>query len=66
MGGLQQVEPEHAQAGEDAALVGDAGRQDPVEGADAVGGDQQEPFAQIVNVAHLAAPAGNPGNLALQ
>ena len=35
----QVVEPEEGQRRQDAALVGDAGGQHPVEGADAVGGD---------------------------
>jgi hypothetical protein len=43
---------------EDAALVGDAGGQHPVEGADAVGGDDDEAVAKVVDVADLTAAAG--------
>ena len=36
------------------ALVGNAGGQHPIERAEPVGADQQEPIAQVVNVAHFA------------
>ena len=49
-------EPERREAGQDAALVGDLGRQDHVEGRDAVGGDEQQPVVvERVELAHLAA-----------
>jgi len=38
----EEREPVAAQPGEDAALVGDLGRQDDVEGRDPVTGDEQE------------------------
>ena len=60
----EEVEPEQRQGREDAALVGDAGRQHPVEGADAVGGDDDEPVAEVVDVADLAAAAGIAGHVA--
>ena len=44
--------------GQHPPLVGDAGGQDPVERAEPVGADQQEPVAQVVDVADLAAPHG--------
>ena len=53
---LEQVEPEERELGEDAALVGDAGGEDVVEGGDAVGGDEEKlVVAEVVDVAHLAA-----------
>ena len=51
-----QPEPERRQAGEDAALVGDLGRKDDVEGRDPVGGDEQQPLVvERVQLAHLSA-----------
>src|SRR5205085_592001 len=47
-------------------FVGDAGRQHPVERTDAVGGHDDEPVAEVVNVADLAAAARGTGDLALQ
>ena len=41
-------------------------RQHPVEGADAVGGDDDEPVAEVVHVADLAAAAREPRHLTLQ
>ncbi len=49
------LEPEHRQAGEDLALVGDRGGQHDVVRRDAVRGDHQEAIAQVVHLAHLAA-----------
>ena len=49
------VEPEEREAGEDAALVGDRRRQHRVERADAIGRHDQQPVADLVDVAHLAA-----------
>ncbi len=66
VGRPQVIEPEGAQRREHAALVGDAGRQHPVEGADAVGADQQQAATQIVDVAHLAASHGHAGKGGLQ
>src|SRR5207244_8479560 len=46
--------PERGEAGEDAALVRDLGRQDDVEGRDPVAGDEKEPvLAEGVELAHL-------------
>ena len=53
------LEPEGAQAGQDAPLVGDAVGHDPVERTDAIGGDQEQPIAQVVDVADLAPPPGD-------
>ena len=50
----QLVEPEGRQLREDLALVGDAGAQHVVERRDAIGGDQQQRVAQVVDVAHFA------------
>ena len=55
IGLAQPLEPERADLRQHATLVGNAGGQDPVEGADAVGADQQQLVAQVVNVADLAA-----------
>ncbi len=56
---VEQVEPELRQLGEHLALVGDLVFQDVVEGRDAVGGHQQQPVAQIVQIAHLALRVGS-------
>ncbi len=63
---VQTVEPEGADLGEHAPLVGNAGGQHPVEGADAVGADQQQFVAQVVDIAHFAAADGQvlPGSFA--
>ena len=50
----QLVEPERRQLRQHLALVGDAGAQHVVEGGDAVGGDQEQRIAQVVDVAHFA------------
>ena len=50
------VEPEGRQLREHAALVGDAGAEHVVERGDAIGGDDQQVLAEIVDVAHLATP----------
>ena len=39
---FEQVEPKGAQLGQHPAFVGNSGRQDPVEGADPIGADQQQ------------------------
>lgn len=51
----QQPEPEERELGEDLAFAGDAGGEHMVEGGDAVRGDEQQGFADGVEVAHLAA-----------
>jgi len=58
------LEPEGGELCEDASLIGDAGGQDDVEGGYAVGGDDQEPVVQVVDVAHLA--AGEEGQAELR
>jgi hypothetical protein len=63
---FEKVEPEPAHARENAALVRDARRQNPIEGADAIAGDDDEPVAQIVDIAHLAAPARHIRNPAFE
>jgi hypothetical protein len=50
----QLVEPEGRQLRENLALVRNAGAQHVVERRDAIGGDQQQRIAQVVDVAHLA------------
>ncbi len=50
------VEPEEAKLGEDDAFVRDAVGHDHVIGADAIGGDDEQGVAKIVDVTHLAAP----------
>ena len=50
------IEPEQGNLGQDAALVGNAGGQNVVEGGDAVGGDEEQLLvAEAVHIAHLAA-----------
>ena len=49
------LEPESGELSENKPLIGDAGGQDDVEGGDAVGGDDEQLVAQVVDVAHLAA-----------
>ena len=52
----KEVEPEKGELGEEAALAGDAGGEDVVEGGEAVGGDEEEiVFGGGVDVADLAA-----------
>ncbi len=59
------LKPEPGQGGQDAAFVGDTGRQDHVEGRNPVGGDNQQRIAEVVNIAHFAldkrGQAGNGG-----
>jgi len=49
------VEPEERETAEDTALVGDRRREHRVERTDAVGRHDQQPIADLVDVAHLAA-----------
>ncbi len=51
-------EPEKTQRGENPAFVGNAVGHHDVVSADAVGGDDQERIAQVINVANLAAANG--------
>ena len=55
---VEQIEPELGELGEHLALVGDLVFQNVVEGRDAVGGHEQQPVAQIVQIAHLALRVG--------
>ena len=57
LGTFRRSNQKMREAGQDAPLVGDAVGQDPVERADAIGRDQEEPIAQVVDVADLAAAA---------
>ena len=50
-----QAEPERRELREHLALVRDARAEDVVEGGDAIGRDDQQLVAEIVDVAHLAA-----------
>src|SRR5690348_12133353 len=57
-------EPEDGQLGQHLAAIGDAGRQDVVEGGEPVGGDHQKlVVGQLVRVAHLAAREKLEGQL---
>ena len=48
-------EPEARETGEDAALVGDLGREDDVEGGDPVARDEKQTLlVELVDLAHLA------------
>ena len=50
------IEPERGQLRENFALVGTSGSEDVIEGGDAIGGDDEQVRAEIVDVANLAAP----------
>jgi hypothetical protein len=57
-------EPQGRQPGQHPSLVGDAVGHDPVERADAVGRDNQQAIAEVVNIADFATaglPAGQHG-----
>ena len=62
----QQPKPEQAQLGEDLSLVRDAVGQDPVEGADSIGADDQQGLTQVINVANFAATQRQAGKVGLQ
>jgi hypothetical protein len=49
------AEPEFAQGGEDAALLGDGVREYDIERADTIGGNEEQRISQIEDLAHLAA-----------
>jgi len=51
----KKIEPEERELREDAALVGDGSGHDDIEGGEAIGSDEEEAVAEIVNVAHFAA-----------
>src|SRR5439155_250141 len=51
---LEMLEPEIRDLIEDASLVGDAGRQDDIEGRDAIGGHEQKRLAEVVHVAYFS------------
>ena len=53
-GALEELEPEERQIRQHRALMRDAGRQDAVERADAVGGDDEQRFVKLIKVAHFA------------
>jgi hypothetical protein len=44
---LEEVEPEEGELGEDAALIGNAGAEDMIEGGDAIRGDEEEVGVRI-------------------
>ena len=52
---VKEIEPEERELGENAALVGNRRGHDDVESREAVGGDEEETVAEIINVANLAA-----------
>src|SRR5262245_55189646 len=66
MRNVQIIEPEEGQRGQQPAFVGDAGGQHPVERAEAVGGHQNQPITQVVDVAHLAATTGKTQDMTFQ
>jgi hypothetical protein len=55
---FQPAEPEERELGEDATLVGDASGQHHIVGAQPVGGDDQQPVAQVVHVPDLTPTRG--------
>jgi hypothetical protein len=50
------IEPELRQLREDFALVGNPRSEDEIEGRDAIGGDNEQVLAKIIDVADLTAP----------
>ncbi len=63
---VQPLQPEQCHRGQHRALARNAVGHHPVERADAVGGDDGERVAEVVHVAHLAAPRHEPRHLTLQ
>ena len=61
----ERLEPEFRRLVENFALVRDARRENPVEGADAVGADEQDFISEIIDVANLAAFWSRSGNRGL-
>ena len=67
VGGQQMVrlakplEPESAGLGQYPPFVGNARGKDPIECADAIGGDQEQFVAKVENIAHLATAHGQAG-----
>jgi len=55
LGVAEAAEPEDRDLVEDFSFVGDAGREDDIEGGDAVGGDEEERVAEVVDVAYFSA-----------
>lgn len=62
---LELVEPEFADFGEDASLVGDRNRQHVVESTDAVGRHKQQPIVELVDITDFAATGRHSGDVAL-
>jgi hypothetical protein len=55
-GGLEEVEPEERELGEDFAFVWNPAAQDMIEGRDAVAGDEEKlVLGERIDVAHFAA-----------
>ena len=52
---VEAVEPEATELRQHAAFLRDAGGENPVEGADAIGAHQEEAIAEVVDVANFAA-----------
>lgn len=59
IGEVQSLKPKGGQASQDASLVGNPVGKYPIEGADAIGRDQQQAIAKVVNVAHLTLSPGD-------
>src|SRR5436305_1124297 len=66
IGDVQPAQPEERHRGQDAALVGDRCRQHPIKGADAIGGDDDQAVAEVVDVADFALSPGIRGDVALE
>ena len=58
--------PERRHPGEHTPLVRDAGRQYPVKRTDPVAGHQEQPVAEVVDIANLAPTNGDAGEVGLQ
>lgn len=66
VGNVEKAEPKSAELREDSPFIRDATRQNPVERANAVGGDKEEPITELIDIAHLAARRCLAGNRALK
>ena len=55
------LEPKSGDLREHFPLVGNAGRKHPIKGAQPVGADQEQIFAQVVNISNFSPPHRNSG-----
>ena len=60
------AKPKPTELCEDSPLIRDATRQNPVEGTDAVGRDEEQSIAKFIDIAHLAAQWDSAGDRTLE